>query len=207
MHGFRNFLVKCFNVVYPYKIYGKENIPEGGAILVCNHFSAIDCAFLVNVYSKDNFFMCKKEIFDSKFLAFFVKRFGGIPIDRGGTDLKSFFATVKILKGDHKLTIFAEGTRNKTGTDELQELKSGPTVLSVKTKKPIVPIMILKKPKIFRRTKLLVGKPIDFSEYYDKKFDQDAIDKMNLILRESMLEVQRELKEKVYSKKRKTKSR
>lgn len=207
MHCFRNFLVKCFNIVYPYKIYGKENIPKGGAILVCNHFSAIDCAFLVDVYSKDNFFMCKKEIMDNKFLAFFVKRFGGIPIDRGGTDLKSFFATVKVLKNDHKLTIFAEGTRNKTGTDELQELKSGPTVLSVKTKKPIVPIMILKKPKIFRRTRLMIGAPIYFDQLFDKKFDQDAIDEMNLLLRERMIEVQNKLKEKVDKNKRKSKSK
>lgn len=197
MHGFRNFLVKCFNIVYPKKIYGKENIPQGGAILVCNHFSAMDCAFLVNVYSKDNFFMCKKEITANKFLWFFVKRFGGIPIDRGGTDLKSFFATVKILKNDHKLTIFAEGTRNRTGTDELQELKSGTTVLSVKTKKPIVPIMILKKPKIFRRTKIMVGKPIDLSNYYDKKLDDGVIEEMNALLKDSMLSVQKELKEKV----------
>lgn len=195
MHFFRNFLVKCFNIVYPCKIYGKENIPNGGAILVCNHFSAIDCAFLVDVYSKDNFFMSKKEAFDNKFLAFFLKRFGAIPIDRSGTDLKAFYATAKILKNDHKLTIFAEGTRNKTGTDVLQPLKSGSAVLSVKTKKPIVPIMILKKPKFFRRTYLMVGKPIDFSEFYGKKLSNEDIEKMDEILRESMLAVQKSLKD------------
>ena len=63
------------------------------------------------------------------------------------------------------------------------------------------------KPKILRRTKIMIGKPIDFSEYFDKKFDQDAIDKMDIVLRESMLEVQRELKERVAKKKRKAKSK
>ena len=65
-----NFLHKIpiffWSIFYPIKIYGKENIPSGGAILVCNHFRAMDCGFVARAYDKDIKFLAKKEIFKNK---------------------------------------------------------------------------------------------------------------------------------------------
>ena len=89
--------------------------------------------------------------------------------------------------------IFPEGTRNKTGTNELQEIKNGAELFAVKTKSPIVPTMIYKKSKIFRKTYLMIGKPFELQEFYDKRLTDEDYKEMNRIIVEKLKEVQKEL--------------
>ena len=147
-----------FSLFYPMKVYGKENIPEGGAVLVCNHFRAIDCGFIKRIYYKNIKFLAKKEVFKNKLIGKIAKAYGGISIDRENPDMKSLLEAIKEIKKGHKLCIFPEGTRNISGTNELQEIKGGSAVFSVKAKCPIVPIMILSKSKILRKTKIIIKK-------------------------------------------------
>ncbi len=204
-----NFLQKIplfiFNIFYPLKIYGKENVPKGKAVIVSNHFHALDCGFIADVYNKDIYFLAKKEIFKNKFISKLVKSYGGIPIDRDNPDMKSLLSAVKVLRDGHKLAIFAEGTRNKTNTDELQPIKGGAIVFAVKAKSPIVPVMMLKKLKIFRKSYLIVGQPFELNQFYDKKFNEDDLNEMEKIVTEKMLEQHAKLKQLVYLKKTKGK--
>ena len=93
---------------------------------------------------------------------------GGLPIDRDNPDMKSLMTALKVLKEGHKLAIFPEGTRNKTGSTELQPIKGGAMIFAVKAKSPIVPIMIDRKLKMFRKSNVIVGKPFELTEYYGK---------------------------------------
>ena len=199
---FHRFVVACFNLLYPCKVHGKENIPEGGAILSCNHFRAIDCGFVADVSYKNTYFLAKKELFKNKFVAWLIKGFGGLPIDREKPDIKTLMSTLKLLKDGKKLVIFPEGTRNKTGTNELQELKDGTAFFAVKSKCPIVPMMISTKSKIFRKTHIIVGQPFEFSDYYGKKLSPEDEKAMNDLLREKMIEQQTLLTEKLQNKKK-----
>lgn len=200
-----NFLHKIpiffWSMFYPIKIYGKENIPSGGAILVCNHFRAIDCGFVARAYNKDIKFLAKKEIFKNKLFSKIVTSYGGIPIDRDHPDMKSLLSAIRAVKDGHKLCIFAEGTRNKSNTNQLQELKSGTALFAVKAKCPIVPIMMYKKAKVFRRTHMIIGKPFTLEQFYDKKLSQDEQDAMDNIVRQKMIEQQDVLTEIINSKK------
>ena len=196
-----------FNIFYPVKIYGKKNVPEGKAVIVSNHFHALDCGFVADVYNKDIFFLAKKEIFKNKFVSALLKSFGGIPIDRENPDMKSLLSAVKVLKEGHKLAIFAEGTRNKTNTDELQPIKGGAIVFAVKAKSPIVPVMMLKKLRIFRKTHLIVGEPFELDAFYGQKLDEKQIGEMEKIVTEKMKEQHAILKDMIASKKRKRKSK
>lgn len=177
-----------FSLFYPMKVYGKENIPEGGAVLVCNHFRAIDCGFIKRIYYKNIKFLAKKEVFKNKLIGKIAKAYGGISIDRENPDMKSLLEAIKEIKKGHKLCIFPEGTRNISGTNELQEIKGGSAVFSVKAKCPIVPIMILSKSKILRKTKIIIGKPFELTEYYGKKLTEKEISEMDNIIREKMIE-------------------
>ena len=190
-----------FNLMYPLKIINKENVPKDGAIFCCNHFSALDCGYVAKLYNKDIYFMAKKELFKNKLVGGLVKSFGGISIDRENIDMKSMLECLKVLKGQHKLVIFPEGTRNKID-DNLQPLKSGSTVFAVKSKTPIVPMVILKKAKFLSKNFLLVGKPIYFEEFYEKKLTEEDIKKMDDILAENMRNLHKELKEKVQKRKK-----
>ena len=190
MNFFHKIPLFFFNIFYPYKIHGKENIPEGGAVFVCNHFRAVDCGFVADAYSKDIYFLAKKELFKNKFLAKIIKSYGGIPVDRDNPDMKSMLAAIKVLKEGHKLTIFPEGTRNKSGTTELQPIKGGSMIFAVKAKCPIVPLMLSGKARFMRRTHLIIGKPFELSDYYAKKLCDSDLSEMEKIVSEKMKEQQ-----------------
>ncbi|MBE7083644.1 MAG: 1-acyl-sn-glycerol-3-phosphate acyltransferase [Clostridiales bacterium] len=191
MNFFQKIPYCVFKLLYPSKIYGKENIPEGTAVFVCNHFSALDCGFVLKAYPKDIYFLAKKELFEKKICAKFLKSYGGLPIDRDNPDMRTLIAPIKVLKEGHKLAIFPEGTRNKTKTNELQEIKGGTVIFAVKARCPIVPMMLSGKCRIFRKTRLIIGKPFYLDEFYGKKLTDDVIDEMAKKVREKMLEQQR----------------
>ena len=187
------------NRIYPCKIYGKENLTEGSAVIVSNHFSMIDCVHYLNLkVGKDTpYFLAKKELFKKKFVNKLLSGYGGLPIDRYNPDMKAMLTCLKVLKNGEKLVIYVEGTRNKTGTDDLQDIKGGAGVFATRAKCPIIPVMLLRKPRIFRRTKIIVGKPFELAEYYGKKLSSEDIEKIDLIIKEKMIEEHETLKKMV----------
>lgn len=104
-------------------------------------------------------YMAKKELFEGKFIGGLFKRLGGIPVDRQMADLAAYKSAIKVLKEGKPLGIFPEGTRNKQDEAEMQEIKSGAIVFASKTGSPIIPVAMLKKPKVFRKNYILVGDP------------------------------------------------
>lgn len=188
MNFFHKIPIFFWSWFYPCTIYGKENIPkDGAAVLVCNHFRAIDCGFIARAYNKDIFFLAKKELFKNKLLGKIVKSFGAIPIDREKPELKSMLLATKVLKEGHKLAIFPEGKRNKENST-LQPIKGGAAVFAVKAKCPVVPMMIYKKSKAFRRTYVIIGKPFELDEFYNVRITSEETEKIDLIIRDKMLE-------------------
>ncbi len=195
MNFFQKIPIFFFSMLYPMKVYGKENIPEGGAVLVSNHFRAIDCGFIARICDKDIKYLAKKEIFKNKLISKIVKSYGGIPIDRDNPDMKSLLEAIKEIKKGNKLCIFPEGKRNVSGTSDLQEIKGGSVIFSIKAKCPIVPIMMLKKAKIFSKTRIIIGKPFELSDYYGKKLSNEDIETLDQIVREKMISEQNALKQ------------
>lgn len=192
----RKIVEKIIKFFYRVKIYGKENVPQGGVMIVCNHFSLLDPVFLLSVYSDKNIkFLSKQEISKVKGFGKALIKAGAIPVDREKPSMESLLTCVKTLKNGHKLVLFPEGTRNKTKTDELQEIKAGAAIFALKAKTPILPVMILKKARFFRKTQILVGKPFTLEEYYDKKLNAEVTDEINNKVRKEMLAVHQELKE------------
>lgn len=204
-----NFIKKIpiffFSLLYPLKVYGKENVPEGGAIFASNHFRAVDCGYIVRAYDKNVNFLAKSELFSNKLFSKILRAYGAIPIDRENPDMKSLLQAIKAIKKGNKLCIFVEGTRNKTGTNELQEIKGGAMVFAVKAKCPIVPLMFSEKGKIFKTLRLIIGKPFTLDEFYDKKLNDEEFQKMNDIVRQKMIDEQNRLVQIIKTKKSKKK--
>ena len=149
--------------------------------------------------------LAKKELFKKKFIGGLLKNCGGIPVDRDNPDLSTIISAIKVLKSGNKLAIFPEGTRNKSKTLELQPIKSGSAVFAVKAKCPIVPIMIERKARIFRKNHIIIGKPFELSDYYGKKLnEQDYLD-LDLIITDKMKSEQNSLFNYLNEKKRKNK--
>ena len=177
------------SILHPTFIKGKKNLPKGKAILSCNHYSNWDIAlYILNTTEKIKI-LAKKELFKNKLFGAILRNFGGIEIDREGNDINAIKNCMKALKSDKKLFVFPEGTRVKNEADILGEIKSGMALIAIKTKTPIVPIWIERKPKIFRKSVYTIGKPFELSEFYGVKLDEETLEKANAVVREKMLEL------------------
>lgn len=189
------------NILHPTFIKGRKNLPKGKVIISCNHRSNWDIALYILNTSEKIKILAKKELFKNKLFGAILRNFGGIEIDREATDINAIKACMKALKDNKKLFIFPEGTRLKNEEDILGEIKSGLAMIAIKTKTPIAPIWIERKPKLFRKSVYHIGKSFELSEFYGKKLDEETLQKANDIVREKMLE----LREEILSKKKKKK--
>lgn len=188
-------------MVYPTKIVGRKNLPKGKVIITLNHTSNLDAVVLIlNTWEK-KYFLAKKELFVSKARSWFLKKMGAIKIDREIADVSAIKEAFKVLKNDKKLVIFPEGTRNKTEELNLQQVKHGAAMIAIKTKTPIVPLWIFNRPKAFRKTKILIGKPYELDEFYGQKLSDEVLEKASAKVAEKLNET-KEQAQKMFNKKR-----
>lgn len=176
-------------ILHPTFIKGKKNLPKGKAVLSVNHHSNWDIVLFYMNYPHKIKILAKKELFKNKLFGAILRNFGGISIDRDSNDVNAIKNCMKALKEDNKLLVFPEGTRLKDESQVLGEIKSGMTMIAIKTKSPIVPIWIEKKPRLFRKSVYKIGKPFELDQFYGKKLDEETLQKANAIVREKMLEL------------------
>lgn len=189
------FVYPWFWLFYPTVFKGLKNIPKGKAIFVCNHTSNADPIVLILSTWRKQYFLAKKELFKSWFMRGLMKFAHAISIDRSKTDLKAMKTSIKVLNKGKVLTIFPEGTRNKT-ENELNEVKAGAGMFAIKTKTPIVPVWIKKKPKPFMLNTLQFGKPFTLDEFYVQKLNSETMEKVGEIVTQKLLENKIEIKNK-----------
>ena len=166
------------SILYPTKIVGRKNLPKGRAILTANHTSALDIVLILAHTFEKKYTLAKKELFKNKLVGAILRSYGGISIDRGNNDIGAIKKALKVLKNNKKLIIFPEGTRNKNeDTSELMEVKLGTAMIAIKSKSPIVPVWISRRPKLFRMTKVIIGEPFELSEFYDQRLNNEILEK------------------------------
>ena len=169
----------------PTRMLGKRNIPKGKVIVVCNHKSNMDYCYLFTKIWRKQFVLAKKELFKNRPLGWFFKKCCGIPVDRNSVEISTIKSCLNVLKQNKMLTIFPEGTRNKTD-NKLLDFKAGTSVFAVKSSAPVVPMVILKKPRLFHVNLILVGKPL----YFDSSFKgEEGQARANEIIKQSMLDL------------------
>ena len=200
----RPILMLFMLIFYPRKIYGKENIPKKNHVVVCNHFGKIDVFFIGSMYKGKTYFLAKHELLDKKLHNKVIRSLGGIPVQRDGVDLDCIREGLKVLKAGYRLAIFPEGRRNFKN-DELQELKPGSAMFAFKAKVPILPVIMEKKARVFRKANLLVGKPVYLDEYFGRPYNTELSEELNEKIRVAMLETQADLRAMLKDKREKKK--
>ena len=174
---------------FPTKFIGKKHIPKTACLMVSNHTSNLDPVNLAAHTWEKKHYLAKKELFKSKFVGFFLKKWGGIPIDREGNDLGAIKECLKVLKNGRKLVVYPEGTRNNNENMELGAVKQGAAMLAIKGKVPVVPMFVLKKPKFWRRNKVFVGEPFELNEFYGKRLGSEELDAASKIIEDKLNEL------------------
>lgn len=174
-----------YMLIYPFlrvKKFGLDkkrykNKFKGAMILACNHSSFTDAPFIgAAFFYRRTYFLAAKEVMDTRLKNLLLKGAGCIKIDRENTDIKAIRECVDVLKNGHLLCLFPQGMIEKN--DSLNQVKSGAVLIASNAKVPILPIYSEKRKNIFKSRKMVIGTPINISDYFSKRIP--SIDDINL---------------------------
>ena len=189
----------------PFRYYGKRKVKDGACLYVCNHYTLYDFVYPLGTTWEGIHYIAKKENFETPILRNIFRGIKAICVNRDGADVRGMLDAFKCLKNGQKVAIFPEGTRNKTDADMLP-FHHGASVIAVKNRVPIVPVMLYKKPRLFRMTHVLVGEPFELAEYYEAKMTPQEIEEADNKILEVMLNLRRTHAEYLQNKKKGKKS-
>lgn len=147
------------HLLFPCRVVGMENLPEGGALLCANHVSGWDPIVIGLNLPRDSRLtvMAKDQLFRTPLLGLFLRKLGIFSVKRGGSDLTAMKTAIKVLSGGNRLLVFPEGTRVEEKGDV--EAKGGVTMLAVRTGVPMIPVYCGEKHKFLRKTTIVFGEP------------------------------------------------
>ena len=166
-----------------WSVRGAENVPKtGGFILAPNHISYLDPPVAAGAIFRQVHFMAKEELFKPRVLGFILRASGTFPVRRGTADRSAIRKAIGLLQAGKVVGIFPEGTRSEDGN--LQQPEQGLGLLVLKAKVTVLPMAIIGTDQVLRRgsavlhfgkIKVNIGKPLDFSDLYDRESDRAAI--------------------------------
>ncbi len=143
--GWTRFAIFCARVVCGIRceVRGRENLPNGPAIVLCKHQSAWETLWLTTAMPRPLTFVYKRELHYLPFFGWGIATLGMINIDRArGSD--AFEQVVEqggaCLARGWWIVIFPEGTRTVPGA--APRYKTGGARLAVRTLAPVVPIAV-----------------------------------------------------------------
>ncbi|WCK56062.1 lysophospholipid acyltransferase family protein [Aneurinibacillus sp. Ricciae_BoGa-3] len=171
---FRAIFRFIFAVFYRWNVVGRENIPDGGVVLCCNHISNWDPMLLGSGIERQVHFMAKEELFKIPVVSQLVTAFGTFPIKRGTGDRRAIRRALELAKDNRVLGIFPEGTRSKTG--EPGKALPGAALIALKSGAQVVPVYIKGPYKIFRPITIIYGQPFDLNERVMGKNNAERLD-------------------------------
>ena len=176
-------------LMYRVKVYGKENIPTDGAVLVLsNHQSLFDPVLCQNWLRRPFYYVPRDTLFVG-FWGVLIDWFYTIPINQEKVGIKSMRAIIEVLKRGHIVCLYPEGSRTFDG--KIDEIKPGFSLLVRRSGAVIVPMVIdgiferwprtQKYPKLGGRVGIMYGKPIG-AAYIKEVGEEQFIGEFNRIL-------------------------
>ena len=129
-----------FSTLTKTKARGRHNLPpKGPFIVVVNHFSLIDGAFVVYGLLRPGIFLMASDQHVDWFYFWAPWLYGLIPLDREQLAPSVIKQAISAIKNGEILVIFPEATSNST---QLRHAKKGAAYLSAVTKVPVVPMSL-----------------------------------------------------------------
>lgn len=181
------------HVFFPFKVIGKKNLPKKGPyMLYANHLSAWDPIILaVLLAPKKGYFMAKKELFETKIMAWIYDSWGAFPVNRDNADITAVKTSIQHLKNDDIMIIFPEGTRNLKKDGEVQDFHNGVGIIALKTKCKVVPVYIdcVGGYHLFKRFTIKINKSFAMEEYAEKGLHRENLNACVDKMRDAMVEL------------------
>jgi 1-acyl-sn-glycerol-3-phosphate acyltransferase len=189
---FSRIVIAIMNLISKHNWQGAHNIPKSGPVIVCcNHISYYDPLVFARFLYKNGRaprFLGKASVFRVPVIGLILRKAGQVPVERETKDAGAALVHARaFLEAGHMLGVYPEGTLTRDPNYWPMVAKTGLARLAVMTKAPVIPVAqwgaqevlpaYSKKIKLFPRTKLQVkaGAPLDFSKWYGKEGDPEAM--------------------------------
>ena len=192
-----------FMFFYRFRMWGSRNIPsEGAVMLVSNHQSFFDPIIVGLGSSHRQFYaLARATLFHNPLFAWHINSLNAIAVDQKSADTKAMRKCIEVLRQDHALLIFPEGSRTLDG--KVQRFEPG-TMLIIKRARPmILPVALegafdayprgSKRPRLFGRIGVMYGQPIPAEQLLEL-----GPEKASEQLRDQIEQMRQELRKKLY---------
>lgn len=132
------------HTIYRLRIYGRENLPEtGGALLVVNHVTWVDAAFILISSSRPVRMLAFADYVKGGIVGWFTNIMGVIPVkpsEGPKSILRSLETARQCVQNGELVCIFAEGSLTRTG--QLQPFQRGLLKIVEGTSAPVIPVYL-----------------------------------------------------------------
>jgi 1-acyl-sn-glycerol-3-phosphate acyltransferase len=158
---------------------GKENIPEGGCVLACNHLSSFDpWPVGMPLWPRTHLrFMAKSELYWFP-LSKIIDGAGGFPVRRGQHDTVAMDTAIRLAREGNVVAMFPEGTRRRKGLMKKREARprTGAARIALEAGVPLVPAAVKGTDGLRRLAKLSVayGPPVDIDDLRGREIGEAA---------------------------------
>ncbi len=151
---------------------------QGAALLIANHPSHADAAFLIAACRRRIHFLQARQYHEVFFLRFFFRLAGCIPVTRGGRDVSAIRTALECLQQGAVVGLFTEGDITPADVKRLRKGETGAALLALRSRAPVFPAFIAGAPPA-RGTvadwvqrapgvRVYLGSALDLSAYYDQ---------------------------------------
>lgn len=157
-----------------------------GAIIIANHRSSIDPAYIQLAPKRLVRWMIAREFCEMRGLRWLFRVMWAIPVNRGGVDTAATKAAIRFAEEGDLVGLFPEGRINTTSAVLLPG-RPGAALIALKARVPVIPIYIHGAPYdgttfgVFTmpaRVHVEVGRPIDISAYYGRDHDKEVLEEL-----------------------------
>lgn len=166
---------------------------KGGALIISNHYNVLDFAHnMLLVLPRKLYVVASEYSYRNRLISFGMRFWCGIKVDRNTRSMRFIDDSVSELEKGHLVQIFPEGKGTEDGS--VAPFKPTYLMIALRSGKPIIPIVTDGAYSFFKRTRVIIGKPILLSELLpNDKPTKEQLAAANAAVYETVLRLKREL--------------
>ena len=168
---------------------------KGGALIVSNHYHVFDFGVAMFLLLPRKLYSVASELaYKNKMMYFGMRFFGGVQADRVSRSMNFIDEGAELLRAGKLLQIFPEGRNTPDGN--MWPFKPSYIMLALRGNAPIIPLITNGEYGIFKRVRVIIGKPIYLSDYCTTAYpSREEIERLNAIVYEKAAELRQQLME------------
>ena len=187
----------CFRTKVYYENAACSRRIKGPAIIISNHTSVFDYAvYLFVFFSRTLRFQMAEVLYRKKLLGWFLRRMGGIYVDRDGFDFGFVTKSEDVLRGGGVVGIFPESRIPKPGEERPLEFKTSAAYIALRSDAPVIPVVTNGSYFSKKRARVMIGEPINVRDLSDPDLgEKEDLKNVSAKLRERIIELEKKLYE------------